>query len=75
MEKVIIAIYGRSNSGKTQSIKHYARNAGGFLNMSGKPVTVNPTNSVDIFGTIALSTALIGVASQGDPGTGLANRL
>lgn len=75
MKKAIIAVYGKTDSGKSNSIKQYALRTGGFVDMNGNSVTIDPQNNTDIFGTIQLPNALVGITSQGDPQTGLAQRL
>ncbi|MCG8574176.1 MAG: hypothetical protein MI810_04770 [Flavobacteriales bacterium] len=76
MKKTIIAVYGTSESGKTQSIKQFvANNSNPFIDINGNITTVIPTNSDDIYGTIQIGRALVGITSQGDPGTGLDQRL
>lgn len=76
MKKTIIAVYGRTESGKSRSIKQFAsNNINAFLDTNGNSVTVDPNNSQDIFGTIQQGNELIGISSQGDPGTGLAERV
>lgn len=76
MKKTIIAVYGTSESGKSRSIKQFAfNNVNDFLDMNGTIIAINPQNSDDIYGIIQQGNVLIGISSQGDPGTGLLGRL
>lgn len=66
MNKTIIAVYGRSNEGKSETIKKvFQILIGEFPNAKS---LINPINiDGDILATIQLGKIKIGIESQGDP--------
>lgn len=65
MNKTIIAIYGRSNEGKSETIKKICQLLLGFPNALPSSTSIDYTQ--DILVTIMLGTVKIGIESQGDP--------
>lgn len=66
MNKTIIAIYGRANEGKSETIKKVCELImQNFPNAVSTPGTINYTG--DILVTIQLGNVKIGIESQGDP--------
>lgn len=66
MNKTIIAIYGRQNEGKSETIKNVCRLLiANFPNAIPNPLSINYHG--DILVTIQLGAIKIGIESQGDP--------
>lgn len=79
MKNTIIAVFGVSDQGKTESIRALLRRL--MLNNPNEPISVDQSpinlevNTPDIFVTIQVGDSLVGITSQGDPKTGLKSRL
>jgi len=74
MKKTIIAVWGTASQGKTSTIKEVAK----LLEQKFKNVITDPTPinyEGEIYVVIIIGTIKIGITSQGDPNTGLPDRL
>lgn len=66
MNKTIIAIYGRANEGKSETIKLICQNIIRIF-PNAIPSEINIDYSGDILVTISIGKIKIGIESQGDP--------
>lgn len=74
MNKTIIGIYGPSGQGKSSTIKRVCQLIlANFPAASHNPITID--YSVDIFVVITIGKVTVGIESQGDPNSRLAESL
>ncbi len=72
MKKTIIAIYGRANEGKSETIKKVCKML--IVNFpKAKPSITDIDYSKDILVTIQIGNIKIGIESQGDPNSRMLN--
>ena len=74
MNKTIIAVYGRANEGKSETIKKVCRLLlNSFPNAVSFPSEINYNGDVCL--TIKLDKVRIGIESQGDPNSRMVNTI
>ena len=72
MKKTIIALYGRANEGKSQTLKKVCQLImANFPNAKSTPAVINYDG--DILVTIDVCSIKIGIESQGDPNSRMIN--
>ena len=75
MQKRIFALYGVSNVGKTSTLKLIAREIMRQFFGAASSVVLEPLPTGELIVIITTGKIKIGITSQGDPNTGLAERL
>ncbi|MBL4871144.1 MAG: hypothetical protein JKX72_09340 [Robiginitomaculum sp.] len=75
MQKIAVALKGRSNSGKTETLLIFIRKLEDFGGISIGSGNSEPIGGGDVGVIIKLGKMRIGIETQGDPGTQLKERL